>query len=324
MNRIGKILFILAICVSGTYAQAIDNITRRCKAPNNSVFGKVLVTAIGDIVHTPCPARASIFTGNVDFTGATIVGGFVSGSGTLNFIPRWSGATALTNTPFSWDATSYVFENTALNAEFRLELTPSVAGGSFRVGDFTVTPTDFLTINQASGISLLQGSNSVRLHSLSQVLVGDTSGSGNGMRVDISDGAQTASIGDTSQQLNGTALTINDATQTFDFRNDTNNAGVFDLDHILNYQYFRTITAAGTTGDRTIDRPAGTVNFAIGATQITVTNSISTTSSIILATARVNDATCSVKSVTAGAGSFVIDMTAACTAETSVGFLVIN
>lgn len=86
----------------------------------------------------------------------------------------------------------------------------------------------------------------------------------------------------------------------------------------------QTITAGGTTGDRTINKAAGTVNFAAAATAITVTNSLASTSSTIYAMARTNDATCSVKDVVPASGSFTINMTAACTAETSVGFLVVN
>lgn len=86
----------------------------------------------------------------------------------------------------------------------------------------------------------------------------------------------------------------------------------------------QTITAGGTTGDRTINKAAGTVNFAAAATSITVTNSLASTSSTIYAMARTNDSTCSVKNVVPASGSFTINMTAACTAETSVGFLVVN
>jgi hypothetical protein len=84
------------------------------------------------------------------------------------------------------------------------------------------------------------------------------------------------------------------------------------------------VTAGGVTGNITIDRPAGTVNFAAAATTLTVTNTYVDINSIILCTARTNDATCSVKNVVAAAGSFVINLTAGCTNETSVGFFVIN
>ncbi|MDI1240387.1 MAG: hypothetical protein PSX80_00525 [bacterium] len=92
----------------------------------------------------------------------------------------------------------------------------------------------------------------------------------------------------------------------------------------ITWKLRRTVTTGGTTGNRTINFLNGTVNFAAAATSLTVTNSTVDTSSIILATARTNDSTCSVKNVVAGAGSFVINMTAGCTAETSVGFLVLN
>lgn len=87
----------------------------------------------------------------------------------------------------------------------------------------------------------------------------------------------------------------------------------------------RTITAAGTTGARTINKLAGTVNFAAAATAIIVTNSTVTTSSIVIPVIRTADATCTfVKSVVPSAGSFTITLNAGCTAETSVGFLVLN
>lgn len=85
-----------------------------------------------------------------------------------------------------------------------------------------------------------------------------------------------------------------------------------------------TNTSTGTTGAQTINRPSGTVNFAGGATSLVVTNSLVTTSSLVFATVRTNDATATIKNVVPGAGSFTITLTAAATAETSVGFFVIN
>jgi hypothetical protein len=85
-----------------------------------------------------------------------------------------------------------------------------------------------------------------------------------------------------------------------------------------------TNTAGGTTGAQTINKSAGTVNFAAAATTLTVTNSLCTTSSLVFATVRTNDTTATIKNVVPGSGSFVITLSAAATAETSVGFLVIN
>ena len=88
--------------------------------------------------------------------------------------------------------------------------------------------------------------------------------------------------------------------------------------------YWATNTATGTTGAQTINRPSGTVNFAADATSIVVTNSLVTASSLVFPVVRTNDATATVKNIVCTAGSFTITLTAAATAETSVGFFVIN
>lgn len=85
-----------------------------------------------------------------------------------------------------------------------------------------------------------------------------------------------------------------------------------------------TITAGGTTGAQTIDKPAGRVNFAAAATSLVVTNSLVDTSTLVFATAQTNDATCVVKNVVPASGSFTINMTAGCTAETAVAFHIIK
>lgn len=84
-----------------------------------------------------------------------------------------------------------------------------------------------------------------------------------------------------------------------------------------------TITAGGTTGNQTINKPSGTVNIAAAGATVTVTNSFCTANSIVLAVVRTNDATARLTSVVPAAGSFVINIVA-CTAEVSIGFVVIN
>jgi len=85
-----------------------------------------------------------------------------------------------------------------------------------------------------------------------------------------------------------------------------------------------TITPAGTTGARTINKNAGSVNFAAGASTLVVTNSLVSTSSVILATVGSNDSTMKGVHVVAGAGSFTIHGNTVPTGETRVNFLVIN
>jgi hypothetical protein len=89
-------------------------------------------------------------------------------------------------------------------------------------------------------------------------------------------------------------------------------------------QFDKTVTAAGTTGARTISKNAGTVNFAAGATALVVTNTLVTVNSIVVATVAGNDATMKSVQAVAAAGSITLYANAAATAETRVNFIVIN
>jgi hypothetical protein len=86
----------------------------------------------------------------------------------------------------------------------------------------------------------------------------------------------------------------------------------------------KTITPGGTTGNQTINKPLGTVNIAAGQSSVTVTNSLVDANSIVFAVVRTNDTTAQIKNVTCAAGSFTIRLTANATAETSIGFMVMN
>ena len=101
-------------------------------------------------------------------------------------------------------------------------------------------------------------------------------------------------------------------------------ADAFYIKSNTNIQFPATNTAAGTTGNQTINKTSGTVNIAAAGTSITVTNSLVTTSSIVFAVIRTNDTTAVIKNVVPAAGSFTINLNAAATAETSIGFFVIN
>lgn len=98
----------------------------------------------------------------------------------------------------------------------------------------------------------------------------------------------------------------------------------FGVDNAGHPTFDATNTASGTTGAQTINKPSGTVNFAAAATSLVVTNSTCTTSSIVHCVLRTADATARIASVVPAAGSFTINLTAAATAETSCGFLVMN
>lgn len=85
-----------------------------------------------------------------------------------------------------------------------------------------------------------------------------------------------------------------------------------------------TMTAGGTTGARTINKPSGSVNFAAAATSLVVTNSVVTANSVVLCQVMTNDSTMKSVSCVAAAGSFTIHANAAATGETKVGFVVFN
>jgi hypothetical protein len=101
-------------------------------------------------------------------------------------------------------------------------------------------------------------------------------------------------------------------------------AGTADNYFAGDMQLDKTVTAAGTTGAQTINKNAGTVNFAAAATSLVVTNSRVTSNSIIIATVATNDTTMKSVIAVAGAGSFTLTANAAATAETRVNWLVIN
>ena len=86
----------------------------------------------------------------------------------------------------------------------------------------------------------------------------------------------------------------------------------------------KTNTAAGTTGNQTIDKASGRVNIAAAGTSVTVTNAAVTTASNVVAWLLTNDTTAKSCSVQPGSGSFVITLNAAATAEVALAFVVFN
>lgn len=102
-----------------------------------------------------------------------------------------------------------------------------------------------------------------------------------------------------------------------------NGVGFGDL-KVRQHYVDATMTAGGTTGAQTINKAAGSVNFATGTSTLVVTNSLVTVNSLVLCVIQTADATAVLKSVVPAAGSFTITLNAATTAETKVAFHVIN
>jgi hypothetical protein len=149
--------------------------------------------------------------------------------------------------------------------------------------------------------------------------------------------AQQGTIGATSavttQYGFSASSTLTGATNNFGFHSAITPAAgrfaFFDAGGATSYfagdhQFDKTITAALTTGAQTINKNAGSINFAAAATSLVVTNSRVTVNSVITATVATNDSTMKSVAVVAGAGSFTLHANAAATAETRVNFIVIN
>ncbi len=85
-----------------------------------------------------------------------------------------------------------------------------------------------------------------------------------------------------------------------------------------------TYTAAATTGDQTIDKPSGSVNFAAAATSLVVTSNKVTANSIVMGVVATNDSTMKSVAIVPDAGFFTIYANAAAAAETRVSFWVLN
>ena len=88
----------------------------------------------------------------------------------------------------------------------------------------------------------------------------------------------------------------------------------------------KTITDAGSTGAQTINKTAGSVNFAAGAGTggLIVTNNLCTEESIVVATVATNDTTLKSVCVVVFNGSFHITANANATAETRINWILIN
>lgn len=84
-----------------------------------------------------------------------------------------------------------------------------------------------------------------------------------------------------------------------------------------------TITAGGSTGNKTINKLSGTVRIAAAGTSVIVTNNLCQTTSRVIATCSTNDATAVVKNVVTTTGSFTINI-AATTGEVEIAWFLIN
>ena len=215
----------------------------------------------------------------------------VTGSGVADRFAMWSSGSVLTNVPMTYNSGTDKFTlfKTATSDAFRFEFTPSTTGtGVMNIGGLAAS---------TNKIEIDQGVNRITI---------DT---------------RKARLGDFSNVTNGTYLEVNDAAKSFFFQSGSQDATV-DYTFVQNFVYQTSLS--GTTGNKTINVPIGTVKFAAAATSLVVTSSIASTSSVIFLTPQTTDATCKYFTLTKASGSFTINANAACTANTDVGFQVTN
>lgn len=72
--------FVIGLAYGNLFSQQINAIQSKCPSPNQLTKSQVRALANGNIVYTPCSVGASVFTGAVDFSGATIASSFTDGS----------------------------------------------------------------------------------------------------------------------------------------------------------------------------------------------------------------------------------------------------
>jgi hypothetical protein len=159
------IIFLLAVC---SYGQARNFLKAKC--PNSSVYQTFTLQSDGNQNAIPCAGKNFLING-------VAVAGTVTGTGSANFIPYWTNASNISFTPFSWDTTQYVFNNTALNSEYKLDFTPSITAGGFNVGDYAITPTYYFQTTFAGNSALAS----------KEITLGDIENTSLGLRFDISD-----------------------------------------------------------------------------------------------------------------------------------------
>lgn len=301
----------------------------------NIILTLPLLPIYGGTGITTIPTNGQLLIGNgTDYTLNTLTAGtgltVANGAGSI--------AVSITNTGVasgSYGSASSVTTLT-VNAQGQLVVAGSVA---ISIAASQITSGTVSVIRGGTGLTsyvigdIIYASGTTTLSTLADVATGNALISG-GVGVAPSYGKiglTTHVSGILSVANGGTGLAI----LTLNQIPYGNNAGSFQSSANLTYDgsiftakanivVDKTITAPGTTGAQTINKTSGSVNFAIAATSLVVTNSLVTTSSIILATVASNDTTMKSVQAVATAGSFTLYANAAATAETRVNFLVLN
>jgi hypothetical protein len=152
---------------------------------------------------------------------------------------------------------------------------------------------------------------------------------GNNARVSISSSSANVYLGtiansgtNTEHQFN-CATSLTGSTNIAGFSSSTDTTWELAV-HNSGKLIFDSTDSSGTPGAITINKPSGLVAIASGAAAVTVTNSIVTATSIVVAMLQETDGSLYVKSVVPAAGSFVINLSGNATADRTCAFVVFN
>lgn len=276
--------------------QNVDRIQRPCSS-GSTPFASVIANPngnTGNVAITTCTG------GSVTINGATVTpgGGGVTCAGcTTNILTKYNG-TNLADSRISDNGT---------------DITANSGAGEFETGDvdFAFNGTYF-AVRDSSGLVNIQANSNNANYSSIQATPGVVS-------LSATQGATVVGLG-LSGVANWVVVEGGSFVPQLDGGTDLGTAGQRFKQLFLD----ATVTGAGTTGNQTINKSAGSVNFAAAATSLTVTSDKVTTSSIVICTVSTNDTTLKSVACVPAAGSFTMFANAAATAETKVSFWVLN
>ena len=316
--------------ISSAYTSARDAYADAKVADNLTASTTVAPskTAVNTALDLKAPIAEPTFSGLVTSVGTTQTGS--SATGVLNLSQTWNttgNPTALklnvTNTASSASSLLFDFQVNGVSMGRLTKTGILTVGNGINVGSGAVQGSFFGT----SGNVFNFGNN--YMYGASGPATAATSGSKSVFLTDISwsptSGTSDLNIFNASPTINQTGG-ANGKVRGFYFNPTlTAAADAIAIDVQKGRLLFSaTNTASGTTGNQTINKISGTVNFAAGASSLVVTNNLVTANSIVIPCVYGADATANTARITPTSGSFTINLNAAATAETTVAFFVIN
>lgn len=221
----------------------------------------------------------------------------ITGTGTINTIAKWTGANSLGECRIADDGTSISINSGAGGTLLAGDVQAGGNGVLFFLNDnLNLASLQVDTNNNSVGLELAGQTKRARLHA---------------------DGVVSLALDGANNEIEVTAAAINPTS------NGTTELGSTALRYKRLFIDAVT-TPPGTTGDVTVHRNAGSANFAPGALSLIVTCNRCSADSVVLAVVATDDLTAQIKSIVPANGSFVINLVSPATAETKVGFLVLN